>query len=75
MTAQNKKAEDDYYCVSLPPSEWRHIARMCQGTFFFIIPVPDISKSREREETAMKFMTGKKEKEVLSESELHPLIQ
>lgn len=27
MTAQNKKAEDDYYCVSLPPSEWRHIDR------------------------------------------------
>lgn len=27
MTAQKKKAEDDYYCVSLPPSEWRHIDR------------------------------------------------
>lgn len=27
MTAPNKETEDDYYCVSLPPSEWLHIDR------------------------------------------------
>lgn len=27
MTAPNKETEDDYYCVSLPQSEWLHIDR------------------------------------------------